>query len=141
MPLYAYLTQLHTLDVLADTIVPFTGPALYSEDVTLPADGQISLPRAGVFKVEYKVNIPSGAVAQNLGFVVQVDGENVAGTETHMNLTQPISRNTAMGTMMGAQAIFEVNGPAIVTLVALHDAHLTMPSENDAVASITLTEL
>ncbi|MDR0929153.1 MAG: hypothetical protein LBM74_05500 [Oscillospiraceae bacterium] len=137
MPLYAYLTQLHTLNVLADEVVPFTGPALYSEDISLPADGQISLPRAGVFKVEYKVNIPAGASAQNLGFVVQVDGENVAGTETYTSMAQ----RAYAGTTLGAQAIFEVNGPAIVSLVALHDANLTMQSENMAVASLTLTEL
>jgi hypothetical protein len=137
MPLYAYLTQLQTLSVAADGIVPFTGPALYSEDVTLPAEGQISLPRAGVFRVDYRVNVPSGTAPQTLGFVVQVDGENVAGTETHLVLGQ----TSTVGTTMGAQAIFEVNGPAIVTLVALNNTNLTMPSANDAVASLTLTEL
>lgn len=133
-PLYAYLTQVDDLTVAANSAINFGGPNLLSDEF-LFSNGFLELPVPGIYRVEYQLHIPAGAMV-NTTVVVQVDGINIAGTQQTIVTSGIESARTVTG-----QAIFQISEPATLALVSSDAFSISTPGVGDVIATMSVVGL
>lgn len=131
MPCFAFLTQTDAMTVEAGGAIPFTGASLLGEGFTLE-DGVLTLPVPGTYRVDYQLNIPSGA-AVSTTVVVNAGGVDIAGTQRTIFHTAADGATTTSG-----HAIFEVTEPTTLALITSDALTLTPTATGDTLATMTV---
>ncbi len=135
LPVYAYLTQLDPFTIAAGEPIPFTGPALFADGVRF-LNGVVTLPRAGVYRVESTLRI-SNVNTVDTDVFIEVAGVPIAGTLRH--IVSPLLGGDTQ--TVHVSAIFEAGEGVSVALVSSNDLSLIPVVPGDPIATMNIVEI
>ena len=131
---YAFYYQLETLTAAANDSIDFPLTAAESSGDFLSDGNQIQILNPGVYHVRYMVHIPAETILTTT-FALQVNRQNVAGTERSVAQT-----STAASTSAIAETILTVCAPVNIRVTSTEAVSIT-GAEDEVLASLFIEQL